>query len=83
MSANPVLYALHDGVATITLNRPEVMNALSQRLRAELLGALHRAHDQARVIVLTGAGRAFCSGQDLVDAQALGAVEFERILNEE
>ncbi len=83
MSDGPVLYALNDGVATITLNRPEVMNALSARLRADLLGALHRAHDPARVIVLTGAGRAFCSGQDLADAQAMGAVDFERILNEE
>lgn len=83
MPVPPVLYALDAGVATLTLNRPEVMNALSHRLRADLLAALSRAQAEARVIVLTGAGRAFCSGQDLVDAQALGAVDFERILNEE
>ncbi len=83
MPDDPVLYAVQDGVATITLNRPEVMNALSARLRADLLAALGRAAGEARVIVLTGAGRAFCSGQDLVDAQALGAVDFERILNDE
>ncbi len=83
MSAAPVLYALNAGVATITLNRPEVMNALSTQMRAGLLAALTRARDEARVIVLTGAGRAFCSGQDLIDAQALGAVDFERVLNEE
>lgn len=83
MTQDPVLYTLDDGVAVLTLNRPEVMNALSTALRAALLAALHRARAEARVIVLTGAGRAFCSGQDLIDAQGLGAVDFERVLNEE
>ena len=83
----PVLYHLAEGVATITLNRPMVMNALTTRLRADLLAALLRAGQEARVIVLTGGeagpGRAFCSGQDLIDAQAMGAVDFERVLNAE
>lgn len=80
----PVLYALEAGVARLTLNRPTMMNALSAALRAALLAAIARAEGEgARVIVLTGAGRAFSSGQDLNDAQALGAVDFERILNEE
>ena len=70
------------GVTTITLNRPEVMNALNRAMRAELTAALQAGHD-GRVIVLTGAGRAFCSGQDLGDAQALGAVDFEATLNGE
>ncbi len=70
------------GVTTITLNRPEVMNALNRGLRAELTAALRAAHS-GRVIVLTGAGRAFCSGQDLGDAQALGAVDFEAVLRDE
>ena len=70
------------GVTTITLNRPEVMNALNRGLRAELTAALRAAHG-GRVIVLTGAGRAFCSGQDLGDAQALGAVDFEAVLRDE
>lgn len=83
MSENPVIYALSDGVAVLTLNRPEVMNALTGALRAALLAALLRARAEARVIVLTGAGRAFCSGQDLIDAQGLGAGDFERVLNEE
>ena len=74
----PILYALQDGVATITLNRPEVMNALSSALRRDMLAAIQRAEGEARVIVFTGAGRAFCSGQDLADAQSLGAeVPFE------
>lgn len=71
-----------DGVTTITLNRPEVMNALNRDMRAALTAALRAAH-QDRVIVLTGAGRAFCSGQDLGDAQSLGAVDFEAMLNDE
>jgi 2-(1,2-epoxy-1,2-dihydrophenyl)acetyl-CoA isomerase len=71
-----------DGVTTITLNRPEVMNALNRAMRADLTAALLEAHC-GRVIVLTGAGRAFCSGQDLGDAQSLGAVDFEATLNDE
>lgn len=82
--APPVLYSLEGGVARLTLNRPTVMNALSAALRAALLAAIARAVDEsARVIVLTGAGRAFSSGQDLNDARALGAWDLERILNEE
>lgn len=83
MSDDPVIYALSDGVAVITLNRPEVMNALSAALRSALLAALRRAGAEARVIVLTGAGRAFCSGQDLIDASTLAASDFERVLNDE
>lgn len=63
MSQSPVLYDLSEGVATLTLNRPEVMNALTTRMRADLLAALMRARTEARVIVLTGAGWAFCSGR--------------------
>ncbi len=70
------------GVTTIALNRPEVMNALSAAMRHEMSAALEAA-TAARVIVLTGTGRAFCSGQDLQDAQSVAAVDFERILNEE
>lgn len=71
------------GVAVITLNRPEVMNALSATLRRELLAAIRHHAATARVLVLSGAGRAFCSGQDLADAAALGDFDLERVLNEE
>jgi enoyl-CoA hydratase len=55
-----------DGVAIVTLNRPDQMNALSIRLRQELIGALHTLEDeQNSVVILTGAGRAFCAGLDL------------------
>ena len=70
------------GVHRITMNRPEVMNALNRDMRSELTGALRAAHS-ARVIVLTGAGRGFCSGQDLTDAEGLDAAGFEAILNDE
>ncbi|MBD3764710.1 MAG: enoyl-CoA hydratase/isomerase family protein [Rhodobacterales bacterium] len=77
-----VLFDLADGVATLTLNRPGVMNALNSAMRADLRQAIARAADQARVLVLTGAGRAFCSGQDLAEA-APGAVDLGRVLAEE
>lgn len=83
MPDQPVLYDLTDGIATITLNRPAVMNALSTDLRRDLLAALTRAGAEARVMVLTGAGRAFCSGQDLQDAGQIGSFDLERILNDE
>ena len=55
------------GIATITLNRPKALNALSRELRAEIAGAFrHLASDgETRVIILTGSGRAFCAGLDL------------------
>ncbi len=58
-----------DAICTITMNRPEVYNALNDRLTYELQDALKRAdRDTAvRVVILTGAGKAFCSGQDLGD----------------
>ena len=61
-----VLTALDDGVATVTLNRPEKRNALSLELRRELAGAFDRvgADDDVAVVVITGAGTAFCAGMD-------------------
>ena len=61
-----LLYSVDDSIATITLNRPERMNALTRALEAELHHAFDRADaDRAvRVIILTGAGRAFCAGYD-------------------
>jgi 2-(1,2-epoxy-1,2-dihydrophenyl)acetyl-CoA isomerase len=61
---------LADGVATVELNRPEVLNAWNKQLGLDLLAALHQAaeNDAVRAVVLTGAGRAFSSGADLNDA---------------
>jgi len=64
--------AFDSGIATITLNRPGKRNAISFDLIAELLQALDEAKDSsARVLVLTGAGKAFCSGLDLDNLKAL------------
>lgn len=62
-----ILYQTDNGVATITLNRPERLNAITDELMAEVIKAIKTANkDNAiRAIVLTGAGRGFCAGQDL------------------
>lgn len=62
-----VLFDASDGVATITLNRPDQMNSINGDLRDGLMAALHevRARNDIRVAVLTGNGRAFCAGADL------------------
>ncbi|MTH33949.1 2-(1,2-epoxy-1,2-dihydrophenyl)acetyl-CoA isomerase [Paracoccus limosus] len=69
------------GVTTLALNRPEVMNALNRDMRAAITAALRDLPTGTRCVVLTGSGRAFCSGQDLGDAAA--GLDVERILREE
>lgn len=83
MDFTTIRYDLADQVATITLNRPEVMNALNRAMRAELRIALDHAASHARAILITGEGRGFCSGQDLGDAADPSAIDFERTLTEE
>ena len=58
---------LEDGVATITLNRPEKMNAFTPKMAFELIEAFDAtdAHDEVRAVIVTGAGKAFCAGADL------------------
>ena len=71
MAFETISLAAQDGVARITLNRPDRLNALTSRMRQELMEALDRvAEDDARVLVLTGAERGFCAGQDLDEAAA-------------
>ncbi len=75
---NPhLLFAIDGHVATVTLNRPEAMNALSAEMGQGLLDALAAVeHDeQVRVLVITGAGRAFCAGGDLKTMRQRGAAE--------
>jgi len=64
---NNIIYEKQNGVATITLNRPQAMNAFTIEMNGEVQRALKAADEDGdvRVIVLTGAGRAFCAGQDL------------------
>ena len=67
MTADPVLVDVTEGVATITLNRPEAMNSLDVATKVALRDAVESvaADEAARCVVLTGTGRAFCVGQDL------------------
>jgi 2-(1,2-epoxy-1,2-dihydrophenyl)acetyl-CoA isomerase len=66
-ASDPVLLDLADGVATITLNRPDAMNSLDVATKEALLKTVQSVADDpaARCVVLTGTGRAFCVGQDL------------------
>ena len=73
MTYESILYASADGIARLTLNRPDRLNSLNAAMHAELRDALARvASDGSRVLVLTGAGRGFCAGQDLADRQVAG-----------
>lgn len=69
MAYENILYDVDDQIATITLNRPQALNAISPELEAELHHALDAGDrdDGVRVFILTGAGRAFCAGYDLSD----------------
>ena len=83
MDYQTLIVTTDGGITSIALNRPEVMNALSSRMRAELLDAVRHAGKTARVIVLTGTGRAFCSGQDLGDRAKIAEIDLERTLRDE
>lgn len=69
MSYSTLLYGVADRMATITLNRPDRLNAINDAMPGEIRRAVEEANDDAdvHVIVITGAGRAFCSGYDLKD----------------
>jgi enoyl-CoA hydratase/carnithine racemase len=70
-----ILYDVEDGVATITLNRPDRLNAFTSQMMADLIAAfdLTDADDAVRAVIVTGAGRGFCAGADL----AAGAATFD------
>src|SRR5205814_4990251 len=62
-----IRYEIDGGVLTITLNRPDKLNAFTFQMMSELLDAFDRADadDDVRVVIVTGAGRGFCAGADL------------------
>jgi 2-(1,2-epoxy-1,2-dihydrophenyl)acetyl-CoA isomerase len=72
-----VLYTVENQVATITLNRPQAYNALTRELHRALLAAFREAErdDGVRAVVLSGAGKAFCSGQDLREVPLDGSLD--------
>jgi enoyl-CoA hydratase/carnithine racemase len=67
MAYSTLLYEVTDGILTLTLNRPEALNAFNRDMMNEMIDALDRADadDNVRAIIVTGAGRAFCAGADL------------------
>jgi 2-(1,2-epoxy-1,2-dihydrophenyl)acetyl-CoA isomerase len=67
LAFDTIILEERDGIARITLNRPDRLNSFTAAMHAELAGALDDVAERARVIVLTGAGRGFCAGQDLND----------------
>jgi len=69
MSYDNILFEVSESVATITLNRPDKLNAYVPAMGADIVDAFTRARDDdgVRAVILTGAGRAFCAGYDLVD----------------
>lgn len=68
MAYNTIELVIEDGLAILTLNRPETLNSFTDEMHAEVRDALHVVADQpVRCLVLTGNGRGFCAGQDLAD----------------
>lgn len=86
MSERPILVARSGDVAIITLNRPTRMNAMSMEMMEGMISAVDEAGRSARALLITGAGRAFCSGADLQGGPALqeGAdmgLSLEQVIN--
>ena len=77
MNYETIIYQKADNIARITLNRPEVLNAINRQVMAELLRAIGEASrdNDVRVLVLTGAGRAFCAGGDFKYLGAIAGTE--------
>lgn len=83
MEYKNILYTIDNGIGTITLNRPESYNSFNNDMSFELIDALKSAtkDDNVRVVVLSGAGKAFCSGQDLKDREPGKEINFRESLD--
>lgn len=76
MTFETVVYETNGSVATVQMNRPDFLNALSLQLSKDLKAAIEKAiADDVRAVILTGSGRAFCSGGDLREMKAMGERE--------
>jgi 2-(1,2-epoxy-1,2-dihydrophenyl)acetyl-CoA isomerase len=80
MNFETILFEMSRGIARLTLNRPEKLNSFTVRMHAEIRQALDQMEETrtARVLVITGAGRGFCAGQDLSEHEADLGVAIER-----
>jgi enoyl-CoA hydratase/carnithine racemase len=85
MQYEQILYEQSGPVLTLTMNRPEALNALTRQMRRELCHAIDRgaAEDAVRAIVITGAGRAFCAGADLSGGAAMFDPSSEKTAEDE
>jgi len=83
MEFETLKYDVTDAVAVIRFARPDTMNAMTSQMRAEITAAVTMGGKEARALVITGTGRAFCSGQDLSDVGDAASIDFERTLRDE
>jgi len=84
MAYSDIAFDLNDNLAVVTLNRPDKLNATTRNMHAELRSAFDQIEkSRARAVLLTGAGRAFCAGQDLADLRMDGPKEIQEILRED
>jgi 2-(1,2-epoxy-1,2-dihydrophenyl)acetyl-CoA isomerase len=83
MDYQAIKLMIRNSVGVITLNRPDMMNALNTQMRAEITYAVKAAEKDARVLVIAGGGKAFCSGQDLGDGGNAASMDLERTLRDE
>ncbi|WP_421703825.1 enoyl-CoA hydratase-related protein [Aliiroseovarius sp.] len=83
MDYETIRLEITEGLAVLTFNRPDKYNALNTQMRAEIAHAVKAAGEGARALVITGEGKAFCSGQDLGDRANAADVDLERTLRDE
>ena len=84
MAFQEVIYAVEDGIATITLNRPDKLNAFTETMRREMIEAFDKTDDddKVRVVIVTGAGRGFCAGADMDALKGLDPNDIKKRGNE-
>lgn len=80
---NSIELNITEGIARIFLNRPDTLNAFTREMATRLLEALERcSNDDIRVVIISGRGRGFCSGQDLAEVKELGIAMMETQLSD-